>query len=352
MPVYQKHPRAKLVAVCDTVAERAESAAERFGAEFVSTDFAQVLERGDVDAVDIATPNVSHAAISLAALKAGKHVMCEKPMAMSYEEAEHMYRAAKEADVKTGINFVYRRHPAARFARHIVEQGHIGRVFHVNAFYMQSWLIDPELPLVWRMQKEVTGTGVLGDLGSHIIDLVEWITGERIKAIVADMQTFIRERPLPDGSGTGQVDVDDDTNLLARFENGATGVFVTSRYGTGQTNYQRIEIYGDKGSVIYSWDDVSHVRAALGPVFIRERVMAPIPVPRRFKSPIPEDEHNVSGNIRAFIQAILEDGDMEPGFQDGLRNQEILEAVEISARDRCWVELPLSNSFAMQQAVL
>ncbi len=344
--VYQKHPRAKLIGVCDVVSEKAQRAAEKFGAGFATTDYSALLARDDIDAVDIATPNVMHAPIALAALGAGKHIICEKPMAMNYREAWAMAQAVRGAGVKTAINFVYRGHPAAQFAHHLVQEGYIGRIFQVNAFYMQSWLVDPQMPLVWRLQKGVTGTGTLGDLGSHIIDLAEWITGERIKTLLADMQTFVPERPLLDNSGIGQVDVDDGANFLARFENGAMGTFVSSRYGTGHQNYQRLEVYGEQGALIYSVDDVDHIQVALGPAFVKERVMTSMPVPRRFKSS-DESSHfarqNRPGIIHAFIEAILDDKEMQPNFEDGLRNQEILEAIEISAHERRWVDLPLNN---------
>jgi predicted dehydrogenase len=342
---YSKNPKARLVAVCDIIAERATAAAKQFGAEFASTSYEEVIARDDVEAIDIATPNVLHAPIALAALKAGKHVICEKPMAMNYREAVAMTQAAQQVGVKTAINFVYRCHPAAQFARHLVQEGNIGRIFQVNAYYLQGWLVDSEVPLVWRLQKEMTGTGVLGDLASHIIDLVEWMSGERIQTVMADMQTFITERRLPGGSGSGRVDVDDAANFLVRFGNGALGTFTNSRYAAGLRNHQGVEIYGEKGALIYAVDDADHIQAALGPAFIKEQIMVRIPVPRRFK---PADESNFfsrqnrAGHIYNWIEAILEDKEMFPNFQDGLRNQEVLEAIEISARERRWVDLPLA----------
>ena len=187
MVVYQQHPQVKLVGVCDIDPLRAEESAKTFGAQFTTTDFTELVERNDIDAIDIVTPNVAHAPIALAAMEAGKHVMCEKPFAMSYHQARDMARVAQDTGVKNGINFVYRHHPAAQYARYLIKQGYIGRIFQINAAYMQGFLIDPEVPLVWRLQKVMTGTGVLGDLGSHIIDLVEWLTGQQIVSLVSDM---------------------------------------------------------------------------------------------------------------------------------------------------------------------
>ncbi len=345
MAAYRDHPQARVLGVCDVEIERARSAARTFGAEFVTRDYMELVTRDDIDVVNVVTPNVVHAPVALAALEAGKHVMCEKPLAMSYSEAEQLARAAAEAGVKTGINFTYRGHPAARFARHLVEQGQIGRIFHVNAFYMQGWLVNPEVPMVWRLRKEMTGTGALGDLGSHIVDLVEWLTGERIVSLVSDMQTFVEDRPLADGSGTGRVDVDDGATFLTRFGNGAMGTFVSSRYGTARPNYQRIEIYGDKGALVYSWEDTDNIQAAVGPVSVRESQMLSIPVPQRFKPTRrgAADRFGTTQNMQHFVEAILEDKEMVPNFRDGLRNQEVLEAVAISSQDRGWVTLPLAK---------
>lgn len=250
LPGYQAHPKAKVVGVCDIILDRAKAAAEEFGATIVTEDYNDLIDRDDIDAIDVATPNNVHVPIALAAIKAGKHVICEKPLAMNYGEAKELIDAAKAAGAKTGVNFSYRGHPAARYARDLISSGQIGRIFHINAFYMQGWLVNPKTPIVWRLQKDITGTGVLGDLASHVIDLTMWFTDTKITSVVGDMATFTEERPLLDGTGTGKVDVDDASTFLARYENGAMGTFVSSRYGTARGNYQRIEVYGDKGGLV------------------------------------------------------------------------------------------------------
>jgi predicted dehydrogenase len=345
MTFYRKHPRAKLVAVCDIVAERAELAARQFGAEFVTTDYKELLARSEVDAVDIATPNLMHAPIALATVQAGKHVICEKPMTMTYQEARAVAEAARQAGVVTAINFVYRCHPAAQFAHHLVRSGYLGQIYQVNGAYLQGWLVDRQTPLLWRLQKEMTGTGVLGDLGSHLIDLAEWVTGERVKTVMADLQTFVHERPLLDGTGTGRVEVDDAANFMVRFGNDAVGTFSISRYAAGRRNHQVLEIYGEQGSLAYSGDDLDQIQAALGPALVKEQIMAPIPVPGRFKSLDESDlfsRQNRGGQLYAFIEAILDGKEMVPNFEDGLRNQEVMEAIELSAREHRWVDLPLT----------
>lgn len=339
MQGYRQHPGANLVGVCDIDIGRANRAAETFGAGFVTDDYHELVTRDDIDAIDIVTPNVLHTPVALAAFKAGKHVMCEKPLTMNYAEAQQLARAAEEAGTVTGVNFSYRGHPAARYVKYLIEKGNIGRIFHVNAFYMQGWLTYPKSPMVWRLQKEMTGTGVLGDLGAHVIDLVEWMTGEQITEVVADMTTFIKQRPLADGSGMGEVDVDDGATFLARLNGGGMGTFVSSRNATARGNYQRIEIYGDAGSLVYSWDDTDHIEAALGPVFVREGQMLSIPVPARFT---PRDgQYGWTENVSNFIDAIIDGKEMEPNFSHGIRNQEVLEAITMSVQDRRWVSLPL-----------
>ena len=200
---------------------------------------------------------------------------------------------------------------------------------------MRRFLIDPKVPLVWRLQKAMTGTGVLGDLGSPIIDLVEWLTDQRIVSLWPICRPLSMSGLLPDGSGMGQVNMDDGATFLARFVNGAMGTFVSSLYATARRNHQRVKIYGDQGALVYQWEDTDHLQAAVGPVFVDEGQWMSMPIPQRFKATEPEESAN-------FTQSIIEDKEMQPNFQDGLRNQEILEAVETSARDRHEVDLPLA----------
>lgn len=346
MAVYDTHPGAKLIGVCDIDKDRARAAARMFDAEIITDDYNELVNRDDIDAIDIVTPNALHSPIALAALAAGKNVICEKPMAMNQAEAKQMLQAAADAGTRNGVNFVYRNHPAARFARYLIDKGHIGRIFHVNAFYMQGWLVYPRVPVSWRLQKSMTGTGVLGDLGSHIIDLVEWLTGNRITSVVADMQTFVDERPLAVGSGTGQVDVDDGATFLTRFDSGAMGSFVSSRYATARGNYQRIEIYGEEGALVYQWEDTDHIQACLGPALVRESQWVPMLVPERFKprNRAATHKYGTTENISNFIDAIAMDREMIPGFQDGYRNQQVLDAVAASAQGQCWIKLPVNDA--------
>jgi predicted dehydrogenase len=331
----QRHPKARVVAVCNPNIESAQRMADRHGVANAIGDVGELLARPDIDAVAIVTPNDSHAAIAIASVAAGKHVICEKPMAMNVEEARSMKTAADEAGVVTSINFTWRHPAAAVYARHLVSQGEVGRIFHINGCFHQGWLINPSVPLIWRVRKEKTGSGCLGDIGAHIVDLAEWVTGEQITSLVADTTTFIDERPLQDGSGNGQVDVDDAASLLVRFGNGAMGSLTSSRYVMTEGMDQRLEIYGDKGVIIMDFNDQQHLRASIGR-FAKENQMLSIPVPARFKN---THQDYLQQNVKNFIDAIDSGEPNSPSFADGLHNQEILEAVETSVRDRTWVNI-------------
>ncbi len=337
LATYQAHPQAEIACVCDVDAGSAERAAARFGAESTETDYEAMMVRDDIDAVSIITPNVFHARMTLAALRAGKNVMCEKPMAMSYAEAQGMVEAADRAGVKTGINFSYRGFPGARYAHHIVSEGHLGRIYHVNAHYLSGGFANPKVPLVWRLQKDMAGTGALGDIGAHLIDQVQWISGETITSLVADQRTFVDERPLLDGSGTGRVEVDDATTLMTQFEGGGMGSIVITHFATTREVELIVEIYGDKGALSYRLSDQDNLQLAIGP-FVRENQMLTAPIPARFKA---EQQQIWRRNVNNFVNALANDRPMDPDFSDGLRNQEIQEAATISTRERRWVDLPL-----------
>lgn len=333
MPGYDAHPKAKIAGVCDILSDRAKAASEKFGADIVTEDYNDLVTRDEIDAVDIVTPNVVHVPAALAAIKAGKHVICEKPLAMNVAEAQTLISAANETGAKTGVNFSYRGHPAARYTKDLIAEGQIGEIFHITAFYMQGWLVNPMSPMVWRLQKEMTGTGCLGDLASHIIDLTMWFADAKISSVVGDMNRFMDVRPLPDGSGTGEVDVDDACDFLARFENGAMGTYVSSRYGTARGNYQRIEVYGDKGALVYTWEDRRNIQVSLGDDAKRYKWNT-IPVPDSYTTR--DGGMGWTENVSNFIDAIIEDKKMSPNFQDGLYNQAVLDAVADSVETGSW----------------
>ncbi len=332
----QRHPLAEAMAVCNPNIASAQRVAERHQVPGIFGDVNELLA-SDLDAVAIVTPNDSHAELAIAAAQAGKHVLCEKPMALSAEQAESMVAAANDANIVTGINFTWRHPSAAQYARHLVRSGEIGRIFHVNGCFNQGFLTNPNVPLMWRLQKAKTGTGCLGDIGSHILDLAEWVSGEVITSVCGDLTTFIDERPKADGSGKGPVDVDDAATVLTRFENGGLGNFMSTRYAAGSGGMdQRLEIYGQKGSLIMDFQDQDHIKVSIGS-FQRENQMLTVPIPQRFKTTA---ERYMGQNVTNFIDAIIRDEPMSPDFRDGLHSQRLLDAIVTSAEGRCWIDVP------------
>src|SRR3954465_9683706 len=244
-------------------------AAARLGWASTETDWRRVLERDDVDLVDICTPGDTHAQIAIAALEAGKHVLCEKPLANTVAEAEAMADAAARAaakGVRSMVGFTYRRVPAIAFARQLVAEGRLGQIRHVRAQYLQDWIADPTAPMSWRLEKEKAGSGALGDIGAHIVDLTQHITGQTLTGVSALLETFVKERPLPSeggtlggvaGEGTGTVTVDDAAVFLGRFTGGALATFEATRFALGRKTAIRIEINGSAGSLAFDFEDMN-----------------------------------------------------------------------------------------------
>src|SRR3954451_19446197 len=258
--------------VCGRDAARTAEAAARLGWAETETDWRRLVERQDLDLVDICTPGDTHAEIAIAALAAGKHVLCEMPLANTVAEAEEMAAAADRAragGVRAMVGFTYRRVPAIALARRLVADGRIGDIRHVRAQYLQDWIADPEAPLTWRLDKAKAGSGALGDIGAHVIDLAPFITGDRIAEVSGRLETFVKERPYPGGetSGTlggggssgerGPVTVDDAASFLVSFTGGAMGVFEATRFATGRKNAIRIELNGSKGSLAFDFEDMN-----------------------------------------------------------------------------------------------
>ena len=252
---------------------RAKAAADRYGWDDVETDWTRLLGRDDVDIVDICTPGDTHAEMAIAALEAGKHVLCEKPLANSVAEAEAMAAAARQAAARgqrAMCGFTYRRVPAARLMADLVAGGAIGTLRHVRASYLQDWLVDPAAPMSWRLEKDRAGSGALGDIGAHAIDLAQYVTGDPITGVTALSSTFVRRRPIrrPAASSartrrpaasTGEVTVDDATVFLARTASGALATFEASRFATGHKNGLRLELNGSAGSIIFDLERMNEL---------------------------------------------------------------------------------------------
>src|SRR3954454_19262004 len=263
---------ARMRAVSGRSPDGVAAAAARLGWESHTTQWRDLVARDDIDLIDVCTPGDTHAEIALAALAAGKHVLCEKPLANSVAEAREMVAAAVRAEaqgVRTMCGFNYRRVPAVELMRRMVAAGRIGTIRHVRAVYLQDWIVDPEFPLVWRLRKEVAGSGALGDIGAHIVDMTQFVTGQSITSVSALTETFVRSRPLPsesaglsasgDSTSSGEVTVDDAALFLARWDGGAVATYEATRFATGRNNAVRVELNGSLGSVAFDFERMNEL---------------------------------------------------------------------------------------------
>jgi predicted dehydrogenase len=335
------------------------ASARKWGWAEAATDWREVIARDDIDVVDIVTPGDTHAEIAIAALEAGKHVLCEKPLANTVAEAEQMAAAAARAaerGIRSMVGFTYRRVPATTFARDLVAAGRLGEIRQVRAEYLQDWLMDAEAPLTWRMKKELAGSGALGDIGAHAIDLTEYITGQKVTSVSGIIETIVAERPLlGEGvglSGTasaerGAVTVDDIALFTGRLESGALASFEATRFRTGRKNALRIEISGSKGAIAFDLErlnelefyDATLPQTGLG--FQRILVTEhdhPYLAPWWPTGHMLGYEHGFSHQVYDFVTAIGEGTQPRPSFDDGLHIQRVLDAVErSSAAGSAWV---------------
>ncbi|CAL9318340.1 Gfo/Idh/MocA family oxidoreductase [Streptomyces labedae] len=345
--------RPEMAVICGRDADAVRAAADRHGWAEAETDWRALVERDDIDLVDICTPGDSHAEIALAALAAGKHVLCEKPLANTVAEAEAMARAAQEARDRgqaAMVGFNYRRVPATALARRMVEEGRIGTLRHVRVVYLQDWLVDPQFPLTWRLRREQAGSGSLGDLGAHIVDLAQYLAGERLAGVSALTETFVRERPLPtapssglaavSAAGTGQVTVDDAALFTGRFASGALASFEATRYATGRKNALRIELNGERGSLAFDLERLNELEYHDGTADAAHggfrRILVTEPDHPYLDAWWPPGhglgyEHTFAHQARDLVHAIAEGRGPEPSFADGLQVQRVLAAVEESA---------------------
>lgn len=250
----------KLIAICGRDEEAVAEAARRYGYEGYYTDWREMLEDDRIQLFDNGGPNNAHAEPCIAAAQASKHIFCEKPLARTGEEAKQMLDAVTQAGVKHMVAFNYRFVPAIRLARNLIDSGALGQIYHFRAMYLQEWIMPHyNEAKIWRLDKKVAGSGAIGDLGAHIIDLGRFLVGE-MKSVSAMTKTFIDERPLPDGSGTGKVDVDDAFVAAVEFENGAIGTLEATRFGGGRKNYEVLEINGEKGSIHFNLERLNELQ--------------------------------------------------------------------------------------------
>jgi len=342
--------------LCATSEDVAE-VAERWGWERSSRNWREVVESDEIDAVDISAPSAIHAEVAVYAARAGKHVFCEKPLALNVNDAKRMVAAAEQARIVNMIGFNYRFVPAVALAKQLIDEGELGEIYHFRGIYQQGWLTDPNYPLVWRLQKSAAGYGSLGDLGAHVIDLARYLVGE-IDEVCAISRTFVTERPKPayvdglvavPGTERGRVDVDDATGFIASFRNKNTmGYFEMTRYGTGHCNQNRIEINGSRGSLIFDMEQMNELLFYSKSDTVRTHGF------RRIQ--VGEGVHPYMANwwpaghvigygdtfvnqAYEFISAIREGRKASPDFRDGLICQQVLDAAAESAEKKKWVKV-------------
>jgi predicted dehydrogenase len=340
-----KHlPRMKVL--CGRTPAAVKTAADQLGWEETSTDWREVVRRKDIDIVDIVTPGDSHAEIAIEAAKAGKVVFCEKPIANTVKDAEKMLAAVKKAGVIHMVCHNYRRAPAVMLAKQLIADGKLGTIYHYRGTYLQDWIVDPQFPLVWRLRKEAAGSGALGDIASHSLDLARFLVGE-ITEVTGALETFIKERPLPDNpKKRGKVTVDDASAAVVRFKNGALGTIEASRFATGRKNYNRFEINGSKGSVAFNLERLNELDVYLsaddGAVQGFHNVMVTEgqhhPYVGHWWPPghIIGYEHTFVHTVYDLLEAVATSKMPTPNFEDGVQNQKVLAAMEKAAATKRW----------------
>jgi predicted dehydrogenase len=345
-----------MIAISGRNEDAVSTAARQLGWKDYETDYRKLVAREDIDLVDVSTPGYLHEDVVIAALEAGKHVYCEKPLANTLPEAAEMLRAWKKAGTIAMVNFNYRRVPAVQLAKRIIEDGRLGEIRHIRAVYLQDWLLDPSAPLSWRLKKELAGSGALGDIGAHITDLARFLIGD-ITEVVGTLNTFVKQRPVEvegtGGSGLtmqageelGDVTVDDSTTFLARFNNGATGVFEATRLAAGRRNYNSFEINGSLGSVVFNLERLNELEVYFAgddadvQGFHKVNVTDPVhPFVGNWwpGGHIIGWEHSHVHTVRDLLEGISSGKNPSPTFEDGYLCQAVLDAVERSVASGTW----------------
>lgn len=344
-------------AICGRDKDAIKDAAQTYGWEGYETSWEKLVKRKDIDLIDISAPSDVHKDICIAAAEARKDIFCEKPLALTLKDALEMLKAVEKTGVKHMIGFNYRMTPAVRLAKRLIDEDRIGKIFHFRAYFLQDWLVNPKFPLVWRLRKEIAGSGAHGDMGGHLIDMARYLVGE-FDEVIGMNQTFIKERPLPKevltgitaqaGEGRGSVTVDDATAFLAKFKNSVFGTFETTRFATGRRSKNGFEINGSKGCIafnfedmnhlqFYSLDDSEHIRGFRN-IIVTE---ACHPYMNAWWPPghIIGYEHTFIHEVYELMEALANDRIPVPNFIDGVKCQEVLDAVDESIKKKRWVQL-------------
>jgi predicted dehydrogenase len=350
-----------LQVACGRNAAPLEAFAKRWGWRHTETDWRKVVAREDVDIVDISLPQHLHHEVAMAAAEAGKHIFCEKPMALTLADAEAMLAAAEKAKIKHYLNHNYRRTPAIALAKQLIDAGRIGRIFHWRGAYQQDWIVDPNFPLTWHLRAETAGTGPHGDLNSHSVDLAHYLVGD-IRSVSCLMAHFITERPLPGANAAtfsageesagpremGPVTVEDASLMQVEFANGAVGSFEATRFAPGRKNHNTFEIYGSEGSLVFDLERMNELEfySRHDPAEAQgfRTIIATEPVHPYIANWWPPGhiigyEHAFVHGVADFVQAIALDQPIAPNFADGVKCIRVLDAGVRSAQSGSRVQV-------------
>ncbi|HML46635.1 MAG TPA: Gfo/Idh/MocA family oxidoreductase [Clostridia bacterium] len=333
-------------------------AAQRYGWADTETDWRSLVARKDIAAIDITAPSNAHKEIAIAAAENGKHIFCEKPLALTTNDAREMLEAVQKAGVKHQVGFNYRFAPALVLAKKLIESGKLGRIFHFRGSFLQDWIIDPDFPKVWRLDKRVCGSGSLGDLGAHVIDAARYLMGD-VVTVTGMSKTFVKERPVvarmtglsgkADSDAPREaVDVDDATGFVCEFECGALGIVEATRFAQGHKNDMRLEVNGEKGSIRFEFERMNELHYFSAGDEAGEQGWRLIQVsegihpywshwwPAGHVIGFPE---TFSHELYEFVQCIAQDRPCCPSFEDGVRCAQIMDAVDLSIERRAWVNV-------------
>jgi predicted dehydrogenase len=348
--------RIRMKAICGREEQLVRESAEKFGWEGYETSWERLVSREDIDTIDITAPSNVHKDIAIAAAQNGKNIFCEKPLAVSLKDAREMLEAVKKSGVKHQIGFNYRFAPAIQLAKKMIDEGKLGKIYHFRAKYLQDWIINPDFPLVWRLDKSVAGSGSHGDLGAHLIDIARFLAGE-FQSVIGMNKTFVKERPIvekmtglsgkaQESSIKGDVTVDDATLFLTEFKNGALGSFEATRFAAGHKNDMSFEINGSKGSLRFEFERMNELQYfsaddAEGIQGFRliqvSEAVHPYMGAWWPAGHVIGYEHTFVHELYEFVQAIADDGITSPDFYDGMKCSQVLEAVDLSIAERQWV---------------
>jgi predicted dehydrogenase len=345
-------------AICGRDESWVRESAEKFGWESYETSWMKLIEREDIDVIDITAPSNFHKEIAIYAANQGKHIFCEKPLALNLKDAREMLNAVEKAGVKHQIGFNYRFAPAIQLAKKMIDEGKLGKIYHFRALYLQDWIIDPQFPLVWRLDKKIAGSGSHGDLGAHLIDIAHFLVGD-IEKVIGMSKTFIKERPVvermtgltasaQESVERGEVTVDDATLFMAQFKNGALGSFEATRFANGHKNGMSFEINGSKGSIRFEFERMNELQYYNGEDergFQGFRTIQCTEGIHPYASawwPVGHVigyEHTFVHELYEFAECIATDKQPSPDFKDGVKCSQVLEAVDLSIDEKCWVDI-------------